>query len=232
MKKDNVFWGVILLLAAAYIIINNLGFMQDINVIRLAVAVICVLVFCKSLLKMQFGGMLFSLAILLILFDEQLGIEAITPWPVLCAAALGSIGLDMIFGKSVSTHRPVKKKGQMNEAEADYISGEDIMLSGMFNGLKKTISSDDFCHAFIRSRFAGMEISFDDAIIQNGSAVIDLDVLFSGVEIYIPKSWQIINETDTVFAGFEEHHGGGGTEGPKIIFRGDVKFSGVEIYRV
>ncbi len=40
MKKDNVFWGVLLLLAAFYIIINNLGFMPDVNVVRLGLAVI------------------------------------------------------------------------------------------------------------------------------------------------------------------------------------------------
>ena len=31
MKKDNVFWGVILILAAVYIIINSLGFMPDVS---------------------------------------------------------------------------------------------------------------------------------------------------------------------------------------------------------
>ena len=98
MKKDNVFWGVLLLLAAFYIIINNLGFMPDVNVVRLGLAVICVVVFFKSLARLEFGGMLFSLAVLAILFDSQLGITALTPWPVLIAALLGSIGLNMIFG--------------------------------------------------------------------------------------------------------------------------------------
>lgn len=101
MKKDNVFWGVVLILAAVYIIINSFGFMPDVSVVRLGVAVICGVVFFKSLAGLEFGGMLFSLAILLILFDDQLGITEITPWPVLMAALLGSIGLNMIFGNRV-----------------------------------------------------------------------------------------------------------------------------------
>ena len=36
MKKDNVFWGVVLILAAVYIIINSFGFMPDVSVVRLA----------------------------------------------------------------------------------------------------------------------------------------------------------------------------------------------------
>ena len=101
MKKENVFWGVVLILAAVYIIINSFGFMPDVSVVRLGVAVICGVVFFKSLSGLEFGGMLFSLAILLILFDDQLGITEITPWPVLMAALLGSIGLNMIFGNRV-----------------------------------------------------------------------------------------------------------------------------------
>ena len=109
MKKDNVFWGVLLVLAAVYIIINNLGFMPDVDVVRLGLGILCVVVFIKSLSGPEFGGMLFSLAILAILFDSQLGITAITPWPVLMAALLGSIGLNMIFGSRGGTGTGGKK---------------------------------------------------------------------------------------------------------------------------
>ena len=139
MKKDNVFWGVLLLLAAFYIIINNLGFMPDVNVVRLGLAVICVVVFFKSLARLEFGGMLFSLAVLAILFDSQLGITALTPWPVLIAALLGSIGLNMIFGSGSRMY----KKGKQSVGEfkgTEYVSGEEIYISGRFNGYKKTIS--------------------------------------------------------------------------------------------
>ena len=44
--------------------------------------------------------MLFSLAFLIIVNDELLGLEAITPWPVLGAALLGSLGLNLLFPKS------------------------------------------------------------------------------------------------------------------------------------
>lgn len=226
MKKDNVFWGVILLLAAVYIIINHLGFMPDVNVIRLSAAVICVVVFVKSLMGLEFGGMLFSLAILAILFDDQLGITAITPWPVLVAALLGSIGLNMIFGNSVKKNRAAK--GPDNE----FIKGDEIVINGMFSGYKKTISSDHFTRARVSCRFAGMEISFDDAVIQEGTAEVILDLAFSGAEFYIPQSWKVENHTEGVFGGFDDHRASGSAEGPTLVFRGNVRFSGVEIYRI
>lgn len=229
MKKDNVFWGVILILAAVYIIINSLGFMPDVSVVRLGVAVICGVVFFKSLAGLEFGGMLFSLAVLLILFDEQLGITALTPWPVLMAALLGSIGLNMIFGSrklKKSNHGPTEYK------EADYVSGDEIQISGMFGAYKKTVSSDDFTKASVNCRFGGMEISFDDAVIQGGQAVVQLDISFSGVEFYIPQSWKVENHTEGKFGGFHEHRSHSSNDGPTIVFEGNVTFSGVEIYRI
>lgn len=231
MKKDNVFWGVVLILAAVYIIINSLGFMPDVSVVRLGVAVICGVVFFKSLAGLEFGGMLFSLAILLILFDEQLGITAITPWPVLMAALLGSIGLNMIFGNRVtelkkSNHGPAEFK------EADYVSGDEIRIGGMFGAYKKNISSDNFTKANVSCRFGGMEISFDDAVIQSGRAVVQMNISFSGVEFYIPQSWKVENHTQGMCGGFHEHRSHSSNDGPTIVFEGSVTFSGVEVYRI
>lgn len=231
MKKDNVFWGVILILAAVYIIINSLGFMPDVSVVRLGVAVICGVVFFKSLAGLEFGGMLFSLAVLLILFDEQLGITALTPWPVLMAALLGSIGLNMIFG-SRFTESKKRNHGLAEYKETDYVSGDEIRIGGMFGAYKKTVSSDNFKKASVNCRFGGMEISFDDAVIQSGSAVVKLNISFSGVEFYIPQSWKVENHTEGMCGGFHEHRSHSSDEGPTIVFEGNVKFSGVEIYRI
>lgn len=77
-----------------------------------------------------------------------------------------------------------------------------------------------------------MEISFDDAVIQSGSAVVRLNVFFSGVEFYIPQSWKVENRTEGMCGGFHEHRSHSSDEGPTIVFEGNVTFSGVEIYRI
>ena len=198
MKKDNIFWGVLLLLAAVYILAHSLGFTPDISLMRIVIGIICVMCFIKSAIRLEFGGMLFSLAILLIMFEHVLGIEALTPWPVLWAALFGSIG-----------------------------------LTGIFNGTKKNINSNAFKKAVIDCKFCGMEVNMDNAVIQSGSAVIDLSVYFSGVDIYIPSNWHVVNNTDCSFGGVEEHHVSGVAEdGPTLVMEGNVRFAGVEIYRI
>lgn len=229
-KKDNVFWGVVLILAAVYIIVNRFGVTPDVSIVKLVVAVLCVITFFKSAYRVEFGGMLFSLAILAILFDDELGITAITPWPVLVAALLGSIGLGMIFGNHGKGRR--RRDTIHGGVNGSSVSGDEIVINGNFNGDKKNISSDHFTRADVNCKFCGMEISFDDVMIQDGSAVVNLEVYFSGVEFYIPYSWKVVNNTNCIFGGFDEHHAGNGEEGPTLIFEGNVRFGGVDVYRI
>lgn len=231
-KNSNVFWGVILLLAGVYIIIHRLGFLPDVNIVRLAVAVVCAVVFVRSLVRIEFGGMLFSLAILAILFSREWNLTVITPWPVLVAALLGTIGLDMIFGNQARKFRRGKRDAVL-DGSGEFISGDEIVVRCLFNGTKKSISSDDFTKAKLFCKFGGMEVSFDDAVIQHGTAYVELDVNFGGVELYVPQSWQIDNHMDCMFGSVDEHRRSRDAgEGPTLVLNGNVRFGGVDIYRI
>ena len=104
MKKDNVFWGIFFILAAVLLILSQFDFFAGFSLFRILFTILLICWFVHGLSHRDFGGMLFSIAFLCIMFDEFLGIENLTPWPVLGAAALGSIGLNMIFKKDDNDH--------------------------------------------------------------------------------------------------------------------------------
>ena len=56
--------------------------------------------FIQNIIDLSWGGIFFPLAILAIIFEKPLGIEAITPWIVLIAALLLTIAFEMIFPKN------------------------------------------------------------------------------------------------------------------------------------
>ncbi len=236
MKKDNVFWGLLLIAAAVYILVSSMGLAPDISVMRVIIAIICVVTLVNSLVKISFGGILFSAAVLLIVFDEALGITDLTPWPVLGAALLGSIGLNLIFGKQVKRFRGSKnQKRYAGMGSTHTVKGDDIDIHGSFNGYQKKISSGNFTGGRISCRFGGMEINFDDAVIQSGSATLLLDIAFSGLELYVPKSWEIHNQAECFAGSIEEHSSRTGEDGDVssvLVLEGNVRFSGVEIYRI
>lgn len=240
MKKngEKIFWGVFFILGAVFLLVSKMGYLQGISVLTLFLAVLFAACLIKSIIHVKFAGILFSLAFLAILFDEPLGIEAITPWPVLGAALLGSIGLNLLFKgkwncKWNSGEFPRHAKDAV-DVESEVI-GEDanyMKYETTFGDSIKYVNSDDFKRLDLECTFGGMKVYFDNAIIQGGSAVVELKVAFAGIELYVPKSWQVVNHTSAAFGGVHEKNHPQTTGTPTLVLNGSLSFGGVEIFYV
>ena len=236
IRTGNVFWGLLLVLVAVFLIVNQLGFLEDINVFSIIFAIFWVSVLIEGLTKRSFGKILFSLAFLFMIFDEQLGIKGVSNWSVLAAALLGTIGFNMIFKRKKNCHfgrinmhsenHDTQNRGQ-NSLEGNHVFFRTVMGSAV-----KYVNSNNFESAFLESRFSEMKVFFEQALVQNGTANIELEVSFSDVELYFPKSWSVVNETNTVFGGLDENGRSDSTGTPVVTLTGNIKFSGVTIIYV
>src|SRR5262249_52359233 len=80
--------------------------------------------------------------------------------------------------------------------------------------------------------FGGYEIDLRQAHIPGDEAVLQLQVVFGGVELTVPEDWDVLLESKTVFGGFEDktRHPLPGTPGVKrLIVAGEVVFGGVTV---
>lgn len=260
VKANKIFWGIFLLLAAVFLVVSQMGLVEGVGVLSILFAIFWVAQFIEGLVKRSFGRMLFSLAFLCIIFDKQLGIEAITPWTVLGAALLGTIGLNMIFRKKWSKHYHYKTdwvncgKSQAQSTGSSYVdveakivdeepkeeqSGPDAQTSrtgdsrfffqNSFGETVKFINTDNFEFASLESSFGSLKVYFDNAVIQNGKAEIDLDVSFGSVELYVPSSWRIVDETDAAFGSVKEKNPSRSTGSPLVTLTGSISFAGADI---
>jgi len=229
MKKEKVFWGMFFILAGIFLIISRLGYFTDINIFSLILTIFLVACMVKSLRHLSFAGILFPAAILCIIYAKPLGITAITPWPVLGAALFGSIGLSIIFHKS---HHYVHYKEDEYSEVIDQQDGNSFKFETSFGSSIKYVNADDFKYADLDCSFGAMKIYFDHAMIQNGNAVINLDISFAGVELFIPKTWNVINKANVSFGAIEEKTRNQTDGSPVVTLTGEVSFSGVTIYYV
>jgi len=226
MKTFNkIFWGLFFLVAATFVIVNQLGYYTDLAFMPLILSIFLVALFIKSIYPTRFFGLLISLALLIILYDKQLGLESITPWPVLITALLGSIGLHIIFGKNYSV--------KCSEKHFDKIINNDdedvVNVEVKFGSSIKYVNSDNFKEANLSSSFGSLAVYFNNAKIKDDKAVINLDASFSGVELYIPKEWKVINNLDNSLAGVEEKNNRNSETNKTVTINGRVSFAGVEI---
>lgn len=235
--KKNLFWGILLLLAGSYLIVSQLGYAPAIGTFTVIGTVVCVAVIIGSIPQLSFGGILFPLAFLAILYDDMLGITAITPWTVLIAALLGTIGLNLLFGRF---RKIVYKKDNcenhhyhniedMDTDDVESVDGENVMVRTQFGSVIRYITSDNFVYGSVHVKFGAAKIYLDNAHAAGGNATLELDNSFGGIDIYIPKNWRVVNQVDCSLGAVEEKGNPSDETVATLTLKGHVNFAGVTI---
>lgn len=227
-----VFWGIYCIAAAIFVLAVKLNGFENTSVGMLFAGVLLLAIVIKSAASLWFPGVLFPIAAVAIMYDEQLGITAITPWYVLGAALLGSIGLSMLFHKK---HSYCGGTGHhhYNNATEEVVEGKDFNFDTTMGGSVKYVRSDDFRSANLKASFGGMTVYFDNAtILEGNSAVINVEASFGAVELYLPKEWNVRLETTAAFGAVDEKHRREEAGGPVVRVTGNASFGAIEIYYV
>lgn len=110
-------------------------------------------------------------------------------------------------------------------------SSEDFLqITSMFSGNNKTILSKSFKGGSVTSMFGGVELNFMQADIQ-GEVVLDLSVMFGGVELTVPANWDVKMDVNTIFGGIEDKRSLAVTPmyDKVLILKGSCTFGGVEV---
>ncbi len=229
MKKGRIFWGVLFILIGIFLVISKLGYLPNVNVFSLLLTAFLVVVIVKSLLRLNFAGILFPIAFICIIYDKQLGITNITPWTVLVAALLGSVGLSMIFHKRTKW---VNTKYNCEDYKFEKIDVEDesnVKFKNSFGATMKYINSDNFEQADFNCSFGAMKVYFDNAIMRNDNAIVSINASFSGIELYVPKTWNIEDKTNVFLGSINEKNKNNQITTNTLTLVGTINFSGVEI---
>ena len=145
-NSGKILWGLFFILAAVYVVVSKLWIMPEVSVFSILLTVFFIWLFLNGIRNVNFWEILFSIAFICIIYDDWLGITALTPWTVLGAALLGSIGLSLIFKKK-SGHKPsISFEYDSDDDDEKYI-GENIKIDNNFGTAIKYVNSDNFCMA-------------------------------------------------------------------------------------
>lgn len=234
-KRTKIMWGLLFLLVAAALIVSKLGYLEGIGVwtILFTIGLLCFVV--DGIFKRSFGEILFAIAFFIIINDELLGLEKITPWPVLGAALLGTIGLRLLFPK-FSRHKfvSVKKNGRemdLNDRQAVFEEnreGSSVSYENAFGEAVKYLSGE-ISHITVDNAFGSLKIYFTDAVLKGGSASVDVDNAFGNTVLFVPAGWKVVVSADNAFGSTKEQ-GHCNPDGDQVLYiRGDVCFGSLII---
>ena len=225
-----IFWGLFFILAAVYIVVSKFWILPEISVFSVLLTVFFIWLFIKGIMHRNFWEILFPIAFICIIYDEPLGITDLTPWTVLGAALLGSIGLSMIFKPKKGFL--VNGDGSAIGVSSEQCTGEMIHCENNFGSQIKYINSDDFRSAHLENNFGTLNVYFDNAVIQGGIATVFVENNFGETVLYIPREWKVQNNITRSFGSVSETGRNEGTSESTVCLQGDCSFGSIEIHYV
>jgi hypothetical protein len=110
---------------------------------------------------------------------------------------------------------------------------KSLRETAVFGGGKRKISAPDFQGGKLDAVFGGFEVDLRQAGIAGDSAVLEINAVFGGAEVKVPRSWEVVMRGAGVFGGYADstdHPDRAQYPNPKrLIVRGAAVFGGVEI---
>lgn len=211
------------------------------------ISIIMIVVIVNSIIDLSFGGIFFPAAIICIIFDEALGITAITPWIVLIAALLLTIACDKLFPGSHRwfwhNHRNDDVNININLSDNDDDSvveksndtgDQGFVLHQITMGSStKYVSSKNLRRAKLNCSFGELTVFFDKAIAAEDTVVIDCSVSFGDLVLFLPREWTVVNHTSCSFADCNDIASGIPGEGNvTCIINGSASFGEIKIQKI
>ena len=251
-NKEDIFWGLLLVALAGYLVVSKMGLVVGISVGKLILTAIVGSWFISSLKKWEWTGICLSLSIIASMYQEYLGIEEIAPWPLVFAAFLLGLGMERLFKKKPAFQfnfngQPAKanwKKGKGWEVYS--IEGEKLYEGGhavesgeqddeffncsvSFGASSKYISGQNLSAAKIENAFGALNVYFENARLNEGKAMVSVDNAFGKTVLYIPQSWTAHVSISKGFGQVKEVGTSTGESGNVLFIKGDCGFGVVEI---
>lgn len=230
-----VFWGLLFIVAAVFLLLDRLNYwpaVYNLSVTKVLFTLFFIWMILEGLRHRNFFCMIFGLAFIAIQYDTVLHITPITPWTLLGAALLISIGLTIIFptyhgskGRKYNGFEFVDKGKKI----FDTADGETLFFENTFGSSTKYVNTDALVNASFENSFGEMKIYFDNAIIKNGVADINVENSFGAMILYIPKTWNIECHVKTSFAGLKEQGLKQSQGCPTLRIYGEVSFGDITI---
>lgn len=229
-SSGKILWGLLFLVGAVYLIASKVWSLPRISVFNVILGVFCVWIMIEGIRHVNFWEILFPIAFICILFSAPLGLSAFTPWPVLGAALLGSIGLSMIFKpKKHRTWSEGHMYGNMAGSNSEQCNGENLNFDNTFGESIKYINTDNLCTVSVDNSFGSTSVYFDNAIIQGESASVYIDNSFGEISLYVPRAWNVDVNVEKAFGSVNMRGRMEGTSTHRLLVSGETNFGTLTI---
>ncbi|MDR1563756.1 MAG: hypothetical protein LBS74_02235 [Oscillospiraceae bacterium] len=226
-----ILWGVYLIAAAVILVLNQFfGYFSFVGLFELAAVLVLAPIVVASIVKLEFFGAFLAVGIFAVIFSAWLGIPYEKAWIVLGVSALVGIGFSLIFRglrhKVWKGYRYHFNRSAVQDSTSD---SDTVQVEASFSETNQQINSQNLKSVYVKCSFGSCNVFFKDATLAPEGASLTLDCSFGGVELYIPKSWNVILKASASFGGISEKNRSEPNSTQTLTITGNVSFGGVTI---
>jgi hypothetical protein len=230
---SKLFWGVLLLLAAALVLTNNFIGFADIGIGSIIIAILALAFIAQCIARLHIAPLVIPIAVLYFIFWEPLGLPEIRTWKLAAAAALAFIGLNVLLPKKRCYNQCNDSDGsgdQQKKIPTEGNNDNNPYVSVNFGAISRTLAADSLETARLSCNFGAMEIFFNHAELSPNGAELDISCSFGGIQLFIPRHWRVINKMNCALAGVDiKSFSVPAENAPRLTLNGSVSLGGVEV---
>jgi len=233
-RFSNLFWGILLLLAAAFVLTKNFVGFADIGVGSIVIAILALAFIVQCLARLHIAPIVIPLAILYFIFRERLGLPVIQTWKLVAAAILAFIGLNFLIpqGRRSCNHCNDSggSKDQQQKIPTEGNNDNNPYINVNFSAISRSLIADSLETVRLSCNFGSMEIFFNQAELSPNGANAFINCSFGGIQLFIPRHWQVIDKMSCTLAGVDiKSFAAPAENAPRLTLNGSVSFGGVEV---
>jgi hypothetical protein len=211
-----IFWGLAFIAIAIYFLLLAFGINIDFNIVILAAGIFLLSIVIKSLICLEWFGVFSPIALFITLFNEAIarwvGVETIKIWQIWLATIALSIGLSALF-------RPRKRCRNSNE----FVTS--------FSQANRRLKAEEIKDVDVLIRFGGEKIYIDNGKFPK-NASINFDLSCAGVELFVPKNINIVDNLHKNLSGISEKNYPDGKTTQNLTLKGYLSLAGIEIHYI
>jgi len=234
-RSSNLVWGVFLLLAAAFVLINQFDGFAGIGAGSIIIVVLALVFFVQCIANLNFALLPIPLAVLYYVFQGPCDLPYIKLRTLIIATVLASVGLSILLPRRFkyrsygNNSRPGDQHPQMRTEDGS--NDNNPVVSVNFGGISRRLHANSLETAQLHCNFGALEVFFDQAGISPNGAEAALDCSFGAIKLIIPKNWRILDKINCTLGGvdIENRYAPPEENAPLLTLTGSVSMGGIEV---
>ncbi|MDL2325416.1 hypothetical protein LJC61_09860 [Ruminococcaceae bacterium OttesenSCG-928-A16] len=248
-NKGNWFWGIFLILAGVLVLAAQFTPFGQIGLWTIAATILLVGILVKSIVSLEFVGILVPLGLLYSLYQKTFGWPHVSMWVLVAATLLTGLGLSMLFKRrpkqynynysynsnEIGSAPPNGSYGGNTKMQTEENSDDNHPYAKVsFGSASKYLHSDCLESGQFYSSFGALEVYFDQARLSPNGADIYLDCNLGAIKLYVPRGWHVQENIAATIGGVDNKRYDNTVQpgAPVLRLNGNITLGGIEIQYV